>query len=64
MEFAKLTDECGNVLRKGMTAYLENPLTPEETIVFGDPPPPQPGGRTLRVTKIDHETRTVTFDAS
>lgn len=63
MEFAKFTDECGNTLRKGMTAYLENPFTPEETIVFGDPPPPpEVRGRRLRVAKMDHEKKTVTFE--
>lgn len=62
MEFAKSTDECGNTLRQGMTAYLKNPFTPEEEVVFGDPPPAKSGGRTLRVTKIDVENKTVTFE--
>lgn len=54
--------EAGELeLRRGVSGYLKNPFTPEEEIVFGDPPPPSSDGPVLYVTGIDLENKTVTL---
>lgn len=58
-----IRDGKGSVrsLRRGRRAYLKNPFTPDEEIVFDEWQESPRRANSLRITKIDMENKTVTL---